>query len=990
MSAPGAPAEGYDPDVGPEGPAAAEPGAYGGVVVPPVDPGLVGVQMFDPSTNTPLGYASPDEAAQLYLSGRATFRADQQVPIQTRDGIKVVSGSEAGAYLQSSASITGGLASQAQYQRQEEAREFDSPLLAGAAAAARGASLGFSDPLLVGVGGEGVRRQLAGLAEYNPTASLVGEGAGMVAPLLFTGGGSAAARGALGAGRAAEGASMLGRAAEVASAVPRGISGLGGLIEGKVLARAGEGALARIGAGAASAATEGALYGLGSAISQATLTNTDLTAEQVIASMRHGAILGGALGGGIAGLGVVGRGVMRRGEDTIASLFKRGTPEAQAGAEVAAAAGVKPPLTDSTAESYIKLVSKGNTEQAAALREAWRDRQRLIGKSEDTLETAQRSLRKDIDEALEIERTFTAEAKGRLKVEQVKKAVKTGNEDEAISFVQSKLEGIKSAIGEMQRDPLLYGRQAQLKELRQHVARTESNISKAVGEAEQNAVAFAELDYLKRKMGKYARPGAYASDTADASTGVIRNLYEGLRGDLENAAIWGKAAEDQKAINAIWARQLDSGSLFKSRFATAVGRDEVDAFMTKWGVDPAKISGYVNGFGRAANDLNHEVLTKHVANTKELIETISKHYDLGAKSAELARAQKAVGEFDKTLKLVEGDVKATNALKRLQEEEKGHVFGQLGGITGLAMDAVNRPVHTLQRMAELEEVAGRVTKKLQLDVGSFFGKAKATAAEGAEGAATSVLGAVKRGASRAAETGRAAALPTAMAVDRAVQRADARKPIKSQYDAQTAKLSGFLAAPNAKLGQVAAQLSGAPPGVVQAVQAKAMTAAQFLQGKLPQRAPQPTLTPQLQKSEPSPVEMATYLRYARAVDDPLSVLDDAKAGRVTREGAEALRTVYPQMYAQLQGMVMQQVATLEKPLSYAQALQMSILLDLPTDPSLAPAAIARQQKAYQDGAALAQAAGGPAPAGKSQGPTNPIDIAGTLAPRGSKLERTAS
>ena len=55
----------------------------------------------------------------------------------------------------------------------------------------------------------------------------------------------------------------------------------------------------------------------------------------------------------------------------------------------------------------------------------------------------------------------------------------------------------------MRSDPLLYGRQAQVKELQQLVNRTETNIAKAVGEADQNAVAFTEMDCVALAVAEH-------------------------------------------------------------------------------------------------------------------------------------------------------------------------------------------------------------------------------------------------------------------------------------------------------------------------------------------------------------------------------------------------------------------------------------------------------------------------------------------------------
>lgn len=180
---------------------------------------------------------------------------------------------------------------------------------ATAAGAARGLTLGASDAVLAGVGGEDTRKALKGLREANPVASTVGEVGGALAPLVLSGGGSGAAEGAGLAARAGEAGSA---AVRTLGAGHRAIAGVGSLVERgaarglEALGATGETALGRIGAAgvkmAARGAAEGALYGGAQAASDSVLNGDDITAEKIVAGMGHGALFGGALGGAL-GLG---------------------------------------------------------------------------------------------------------------------------------------------------------------------------------------------------------------------------------------------------------------------------------------------------------------------------------------------------------------------------------------------------------------------------------------------------------------------------------------------------------------------------------------------------------------------------------------------------------------------------------------------------------------------------------------------------------------
>lgn len=96
----------------------------------------------------------------------------------------------------------------------------------------------------------------------------------------------------------------------------------------------------------------------------------------------------------------------------------------------------------------------------------------------------------------------------------------------------------------------------------------------------------------------------------------------------------------------------------------------------------------------------------------------------------------------------------------------------------------------------------------------------------------------------------------------------------------------------------------------------------------------------------SETEMAKYLRYTKAVEDPLSVVKGFADGTVTREGAEVLREVYPNLFAEVDREITEQVVNRKEPLSYESTLRLSMLLDRPLHPSMEPKYIARAQMVH--------------------------------------------
>lgn len=194
---------------------------------------------------------------------------------------------------------------------------------AGVEGAARGLTLGLSDlaavegtrALLGDQRAEAVRQHMAGVQAANTGSALLGEGIGMVAPMLVSGGAAGAAEaGAKGMlARGAAEAGMGARALEAATVLPRGVAALGEGAAGaarKLVGTESASALGRLGQrvlpAAAQMGAEGAAYGAGGAVSEAVLGDHELTAEHILAGAGKGFLLGAGLGGAIGGASFVG------------------------------------------------------------------------------------------------------------------------------------------------------------------------------------------------------------------------------------------------------------------------------------------------------------------------------------------------------------------------------------------------------------------------------------------------------------------------------------------------------------------------------------------------------------------------------------------------------------------------------------------------------------------------------------------------------------
>lgn len=199
------------------------------------------------------------------------------------------------------------------------------------------------------------------------------------------------------------------------------------------------------------------------------------------------------------------------------------------------------------------------------------------------------------------------------------------------------------------------------------------------------------------------------------------------------------------------------------------------------------------------------------------------------------------------------------------------------------------------------------------------------------------------------------------------------------FEKKVTSLTRLASDPEALADRVSTQMrltTESAPAVTTAAILQAQKGIAFLQSKTP-------VTQELQmfpgqKTMASRSEIAKFERYVRAVEEPLSAIEDLKEGRMSPEAVEALKEVYPQIFAQIQQTVLQRIADNKQPVSHQAKLQLGLLLGIPTTPSLTPDSIMRSQALY----APSQ------PQGQQQGAVNPQAIAGISESRQTGIDKS--
>lgn len=123
---------------------------------------------------------------------------------------------------------------------------------------------------------------------------------------------------------------------------------------------------------------------------------------------------------------------------------------------------------------------------------------------------------------------------------------------------------------------------------------------------------------------------------------------------------------------------------------------------------------------------------------------------------------------------------------------------------------------------------------------------------------------------------------------------------------------------------------------------------EFLASKLPRRPDLGGIPIGPDNWQPSDMDMRTFARYVAAVEDPHGVIERLASGQITPEDAEAIRTVYPEIHADITRNILEQMSTLRQQLPYQRRLALSLFSGVAVDPSLDPRVLSSLQSAYSE------------------------------------------
>jgi hypothetical protein len=461
------------------------------------------------------------------------------------------------------------------------------------------------------------------------------------------------------------------------------------------------------------------------------------------------------------------------------------------------------------------------------------------------------------------------------------------------------------------------------------------------------------LDQVKREAQRWTSGGynslsriadPFEARLAERSVRSLDEFQNTLRGGLEDAELFGKAGDIQRAINADWTMQIDASKRFHGALTTEVGRDPTNPFRQMRGIDPAKADTYARGLMNPNADLTHQAVKDYVEGTERLAKTLRDNVDLPpATQREIEKVVESAKAFKTAHQKAEKTLTLVNQYKHLTEHSHDgfgtlagmlglHMGGPLGGILGAAVGTVANPGRAVAQLAALERMGAKLDEKIGSGLRSFFGGTKKLA----------------KGVDEVSESAQVLSKKTTSEIVKALREG--------------------AASPRALADRVAGDmgdLRSAAPNVAQMAVANIMRASAYVNAQLPKETQPSTPTFALGPQHPKQLKESDLARIRPMIEvlaDPAHVVDALVEGRLTRQHVDTLKAFYPRTYARMQAQIrgMQQRGEI-KDLTEQQGVTMSVLFGVPVTAQMQPETVLGFTDAFAetDTPPPAQGGGGP-------------------------------
>lgn len=444
---------------------------------------------------------------------------------------------------------------------------------------------------------------------------------------------------------------------------------------------------------------------------------------------------------------------------------------------------------------------------------------------------------------------------------------------------------------------------------------------------------------------KDAAAGAYASASSVVSGVPKEDILSAIRGGTKI-----NPTELTSNLNAIYkhATKAVDGALEETGVNTGILDSFNDSavafrkqFMYKSGsdyrVDPSKVESWLANPANTLSDKKANVLSNFTTSAKDLNAHLEDAYSnqLGEKfdNTEFNRAMFQHEHFNE-------EARIQDAMQRLQQSSQlaggtggsfgpgaigfaAHALGVPGPLSGAIAGgyaALANPLKTVQRLARIQDIANGVSATIVKAMKALTAPSN-TVTQGIKAVAIGKL-------------------------DKGIN--------QDNYNKKVAELNSGTARFLDGVDSSVSPLQAHAPNTSSALAQIAGRGQQFLSSKVPTppRNPSQILAPKLQ---PSKADIAKFNRYWTAVQHPLSILKEARNGTLSKEGVEAVATVYPKLMGSIQQHALLAIAEHgNKPIAYKQRQMLSLLSGKDLDGSLNPHMVVSNQAVLMGASAKPQ------------------------------------
>lgn len=791
--------------------------------------------------------------------------------------------------------------------------------------AAEGATLGGSSALarMFGANMENIRK----LKEANPGTALAGELTGAIAPGLFTGGGSTAAKAALVA--AEEGAALTRAAGTVAREA--------GVI-GKTLRMLPSGQVAKLGAGISRSGTaaskvlaagvESTLFGAGDALNEVMLSDDPVTVERLASTISSRAAFTGLAGAGVGVFATAGEKALGRARKVMARRFA-GEAEEGAGTVAEQLADLRKTTDEANPWATVELASPtGGKKAKYAQKQAQREIDKTYGHAEEAAKANRRAGLEAADKEVRLSKEAVEDAK--LKHTRLVQEAKEANA--ARAEASSRLQGAKKRGA----------KPGQIRKYEQELAAKEEALAKARKAQTEAATAAAEKKsahaklLASQKSGKKEIEKLYTSEIA-AAKGARRTAQEEL-GAKGTAGPWAKM-DDALEVHDINVRLSKTQEQFQELLGNVKGIER----------NPARALEQVERQGQALRDLQarSDVLRKRLE-------------DMGQGAGSRAKS------LDRVPELIEKNAALESRLRAMVDTgAKGPGMGEqivqgaaFTGVMGAAQEVgVPMPVALVG--------AGVLSRKAGALLFGRLGKAGTVAASRMATALDALMGVGEAKLAKVAPVATSKILARAVFADdedapkdqgkRRESHGDAlvreyrnrEREIRSQVEAGP---NGLQLSANARLrlGEKLAPIRFFSPGLGDGMEETFARRMAHLASTLPKRPNLAGMSLGPDTWRPPDHEIRRFARVVRAVEDPAGIVERAANLTATPEDGAALREVYPALAQEILERIVDNAANRKKRISSKRRFMLSMITGTPMDPAMDPRILGRLQAMYAE------------------------------------------